>query len=61
MASGGVFRRAHGRRVDDGLGEVGDLRITLRLPLGHVAGRHQQGSAKVRRGLVVDDFFDPAR
>ena len=60
VASGCVFGRAHGRRVDDGLGEIGDLLITLRRPVGRVAGRHQYGSAKVCRGLVVDDFFDPA-
>ena len=60
MASGCVFRRAHGRRVGV-VGEVGDLLITLRLPVRRVAGRHKQGSAKVCRGLVGDDLLDPAR
>ena len=60
VPSCGVLGGAGGR-WGDGPREVGDLHVPLCLPLPLDVGCHQQGSAKLRRGLGVDERADPAR
>ena len=45
----------------DGPREVGDLHVQLGLRLPLDVGCHQKGSAKLGRGLGVDERADPAR
>ena len=60
VPSGCVFHRAHGRSVDR-LDEVGDVLLTLRPALGHVADHRRDDSADDLVRLAVKELFDPAR